>query len=535
MKTVRTIYLLLSAAIFLAACDTDMMQPSEAQPTLAPQGVGTNLTSFTSIYSLGGGYDKLRTVDIATCDADRYVVAWRNQYDSLNRSDMGDIWYSTTNSGGANWSAAKLLKQRDSSWAYGNVVLHSEGNTVYAFIGRVPTTASSSETQRLIARRSFDCGATWQDVALTLGYTSPTITGGRVLKSGSTYLMPFHRNDSTRLHGVLKSTNLTTWSLAGTVPNSSGAFLQEGFLDFAQGNSKLVMKMRVAAGGVAYSSESSDNGNTWSNAVADTAIPNFNVKGYFDRDANSQYASVFNTAGNRDVLYYRTKKDGSPWGPSSTFANDGGWDTYTMMAEYAPGKYAAVWENNTSNIKFAKLDLSRPFNPVDTGWHTALGWSVSSGGGTATIEPVGQLYLRNQNGGVSRVYTPVAPTGAFTVLFKGKVEDFGPANAATSVSLGTKVATGSKRLMLAVQSDGVYAITSANGWTKVWNNANDTGVHTWKVTVDSGGNAALYRDGSGVLATWTVQNSSVSPTVEHWVTGTSADAAAARIDFTRVY
>ncbi|WP_165452221.1 sialidase family protein [Paenibacillus thalictri] len=518
----------LSAAVLLLSMFSLLLIPAPLQAAA--------LSGKTTVYNLGTGYYNLRTVDIEKYDSNNLVVAWRNQYSS-SKGDMGDIMYAYSSDGGSTWSAAQTMVQHDATWAYGNVILYQDRGMIYAFVGRVPATASSSETQKLIAFKSTDKGVTWSSHTLTLGYTGTTIGGGKIVKHSGVYLMPFHTNDGTRIHGVLKSTDLSSWSLAGTIPNSSGAFLQEGFIAEDQDNaSNLVIKMRAASGGYVYSSSSTDNGTTWSNAVQDTNIPNYNAKGFFAKDSNGQYITIYNTASDRNTLYFKTKKPGASWTTGQLFADDSGWDTYTMAIEYSPGKFYAAWENSLNKVMFQKIDLDATAPLVDTQWDSTGGWSISNDGGTVEINPAGQLHLLNQQATVSKIYTGTAPASApFTLEFRAQVADYTVNDPTTAVSLGAKVATGSRRLMIALQADGVYSMTSSTaGWSKVYSMTGDTGWHTWKIAVDSSWNATLYKDGGAALATWQIQTNTVAATTEHWVTGTTSNAAEARVDWTKL-
>lgn len=505
-----------------------------------------SVTGVTELYSVPASWYQLRTVEIVSYDTTHVTIAWRNEPDAVEH-DRGDIMFKSGSSadGGATWtwSATQYLKQNDSTASYVNVVMYNDAGTLYAFIGKSnPISNPDPGTSVNVCMKSTNLGVSWTAQTITNSYAGQMALGGHIIKSGSTYFMPFHASGA---QGFLKSTNLINWSLAGFVPNPEGVTLQEGFIAVSQDNSShLVCKMRVKKdeGGYAYSSISTDGGTTWSDARKDLELPNWGVKCSLYRDSNNQYVYLYNTEDGRNTLYYKTRAPGQPWKAGRPFTSDtlAGKDCYPMLTEYAPGKFYALWENSYHNVYFGKLDVSDAVTTedvMDTDWNDLTGWTASPGGGLAEISPVGQLHLKSTTASVASVLRNVGPATSFGIDVRARVSDHTVADANSGVSLGTKVVVGGKRLMLAFQTDGVYSIVdSATTWSRVFTQASDTAWHTWRATVDAAGVTRLYQDGGQSLASWSIQSPYVNtnPQIEHWMEGVSGNGCEAWIDWTSV-
>ncbi|MEV0587250.1 sialidase family protein [Nonomuraea sp. NPDC050310] len=282
----------------------------------------------------------------------------------------------------------------------------------------------------------------------------------------------------------------------------------------------------------------------------------------------------------REVLHVKVKEPGRPWSPGRLFA-DGprlttgaarGWDVYASADEEAPGRFVVVWEHNQTAIKLARLDVTRVFTglhrpellprhflltvgagPVElsTGRHLLAAEGparfVVRDGVAVQPETGARLRLPANPGpprctgpaeaaevlaawteevrlsGPASVSQPIARCD-FGVEFRGEVTRGARLDPATGrgVCLGVKVANGAKRLMLAVQPDGVWAIVKgSSGWTRVLAGP-IAGPAVWRVAVDSAGAAVLLRDGRPTGAAWVVGDSGERPHAAHW---TSASAA----------
>ncbi|MBI5381794.1 MAG: exo-alpha-sialidase [Opitutae bacterium] len=504
------------------------------------------VTGVTELYSVPSSWYQLRTVEIVCYDATHVAIAWRNEPDSVEH-DRGDIMFKSGSSadGGATWtwSATQYMKQSDSTASYVNVVMYNESGTLYAFIGKSnPISNPDPGTSVNVCMKSTNMGVSWTPQAITNSYTGHMALGGHIVKSGTTYFMPFHASGT---QGFLKSTNLINWSLAGIVPNPEDVSLQEGFLVVSQDNpNHLICKMRVKVTdggglGYAYSSISTDGGTTWSNAIKDLELPNWGVKGCLYKDSNNQYVYLYNTEDDRETLYYKTRAPGKPWKAGRPFTSNtlAGKDCYAMLSEYAPGKYYALWENSYHNVYFGKLDVSDAITTqdvMDTDWNNLTGWTVSPGSGLAEISPAGQLHLKSTTASVASVLKNVGPTTSFTLDMRAQVSDH---TSTAGISLGTKIIAGTRRLMLDFKTDGVYSMVgSATTWSRVFTQAGDTAWHNWRVTVDAAGVARLYQDGGQSLASWSIQSPYVNtnPLFQHWVEGVSGNGCEARIDWSTV-
>lgn len=513
---------------------------------LIPENRAESITGVTQLYSVPASWYQLRTVEIVSYDSTRVAVAWRNEPDTVEH-DRGDIMFKSGSSvdGGVTWtwSDTQYLKKSDATSSYVNVIMYNDAGTLYAFIGKAnPISNPDTGVAGVVCMKSTDMGVSWIPQAITNSYTAHMILGGDIIKFGNTYFLPFNGTGTQRF---LKSTNLIDWSLAGSVSNPENVGLGEGFLVISQDNpNHLICKMRVPmhVGGFAYSSVSTDGGATWSDARKDLELPNWGAKCCFYKDANNQYVYIYGTESERNILYYKTRAPGQPWKAGRPFTSPtlAGKDCYPMLAEYAPGKFYALWENSYHNVYFGKLDVSDAVTTqdvMDSDWNNLTGWTSIPGSGIVEISPAGQLHLKSTTASSARALTNVGPATSFGIDIRAQVSDYTVANPNTGVSLGTKVIAGNKRLMLAFQSDGVYSMTGSNTtWSRVLTQTGDTAWHTWRATVDSAGVARLYRDGSQSLASWTVQvpYENTYPVIEHFMKGVSGNGAEARIDWTSV-
>lgn len=212
--------------------------------------------------------------------------------------------------------------------------------------------------------------------------------------------------------------------------------------------------------------------------------------------------------------------------------------TWTIQSNTA-APAVQVWTSGTSaDPAEARVDSAGVVRDIASNtWDNLTGWTVDAAGGTAEINLAGELHLRNANSGVSTVKKTGPQSCDFTLDFQGQVVNSSTLNTTSGVgaSLATKVANGARRLMLSIQSDGVYSMRKGEStWSRVYTYSNAGALASWKVVTTSGGEAKLYRNGSYTGASWTIQDNETTPIVQHWVSGTSTDAAEARIAWTRV-
>lgn len=311
------------------------------------------------VWRAGNPFPSLRTVDIERTPSGVIVVAWRAEPEPQRHQDMGSILCATSRDEGRNWSSPLVIAHSDQEVAYGNVTLFAYEGGLHAFIGCCPAGHANSEKQRIVSRISTDDGSTWSDGGLEVDYFHPTIGGGKVLRFAGRFLMPFHRNDSLRLHGVLVSEDLRSWRLGGVVPQTGGSelreasiFLQEGFLAPANDHSgELLLVMRegdwrvsgqgeaqqwtlVSAGHCAHVSRTRD-GLNWSPAEPWPDIPNYNVKGMFLTDSLERYVILYNDSADRSRLLAMAGAPGA-WSPPLLLAESGEWNCYPMAVEVGP-------------------------------------------------------------------------------------------------------------------------------------------------------------------------------------------------------
>jgi hypothetical protein len=510
-------------------------------------GVSSQVTVYTR--PAGSSPYRSRVPDICALDQNTIVVVWRNDYNQSAGFDKGDIVYSRSTNGGSTWSVASVLKARNATWVYTNAQLYYDNNVLYAYIGRTGPNQDANY-QHLIGVRSLDQGLTWQDIALTFDYSLPMVANTHIVKVGTYFIMGFYRDDDSegprvRFHSVVRSTDLLNWTKAQTFPNSNNIFMIEGWIHTIYNSGAIGITMRTDQG-VAYSSISSDQGATWSQVFAENELPNNYSKPVFINDTNNQYVYMYNTNINfgidfpratpiydpaRQILNIKVHAAGSLWSSRRTLVDiPNVVDTYPAAVEVSPGKFFMVWESNYTNIIFAKLDLTGL--EFYTEWNSIEGWTAIPNGGIVAID-TSRLRLKSSNSSPARITYPRGPNVSFIAEFVAQVAQFTSAPVGVSGnSLAFKAAISNRRLMIGIEEDGVYAITSTSGgnWIKVYNTATNTSSHIWKVSVAATGSVSLEKDALGVVASWTCQSGTFSPIVEFWSAGTSASPSEAFVD-----
>ncbi|CAM5390638.1 sialidase family protein [Streptomyces aurantiogriseus] len=372
----RALPVLLTALVL--AVLTGLLLPGPA----SAEGTSGESSAYINTATEGDGP---RTPDIIATSANNAVVAWREGI-VPGQVDHGYIRYAYTTNGGANWSHPQVLAQDTSEYAWHFVVLYRTGNELFAYLGRTKSSSTNNSglpIDAIVVKRSTDEGHTWQDHPVTMPLDLPETTAdeglanlifaGRPLRlANGKHVIPFWA--SGRENGVLISSDLKTWTAGGIVPDPNDLDAAEPQIAVSQDDpNKLVMVARSRDTQTrAATATSSDGGLTWTPFTLDTNLPSYNSKVQFIKDSNGQYLSLYNTATNRAVLNYKTKRPGAAWSAGKFFANGAagdqdpdqqgttgaGWDTYPMADEYAPGKFYVVWEFDTSRIKVNKLDIS---------------------------------------------------------------------------------------------------------------------------------------------------------------------------------
>ncbi len=442
-----------------------------------------------------------RVPDIAVLDADRLVVGWRaGVKDSLDPTpnDQGSIGYARSADGGRTWVTGTLAEATDTH-RYHYVIFLNDSGVLYALLGRITIAEDRDQAGnvdgfpvRMVAKRSADAGATWHDFPITVDVppnSRGVVVAGKPIRYDGVWLLPYWRQTSggTRA-GVLRSTDLRTWRPGGSAQPPPGIGVEEPQVAPSQeGGLVMVARALDLRGGTspedrdaryrahaAYAavSTSTDGGLTWAPMTLDPQIPNYYVKGFFARDGEGRYLTIYNTLAGpfrgdkpeqyREVLHYKVKPQGLPWGPGRLFA-DGtrltagaarGWDVYAGAEEYEPGRFFVVWEHNQIGIRVARLDLTRAF----TGVRLAGPGSV-----------------------------PQAPDAGFVATVEG--EDF-------------RLTVGG-RLDLTVGAEGVLV----DGRRVL-----GPGGARWRVVADRRGRAALWREDADTGVRWTLGTPETSAT-----------------------
>ncbi|MFC4534691.1 sialidase family protein [Sphaerisporangium dianthi] len=534
-----------------------------------------------------------RVPDIVALDARRLVVGWRaGARDDRDPAptDQGSILYATSGDGGATWTTGTLAAAT-SAHRYHYVIFLNDGGVLYAFLGRITVSADRDREGEvdgfpvaMTARRSTDAGRTWADFPVTVQVPANSrgvVLAGRPLKHDGVWLLPYWQaSGGTTRAGVLRSADLATWTPGALAAGPPGVSIEEPQLAVshdAPGTLLMVARTLNLTGGSsaaardafyranashAATATSADGGLTWSAMTLDPELPNYYVKGYFTSDSGGRYLTIYNTLAGpftgagaskpdqyREVLYYKVKRPGAPWGPGRLFADGArltegaarGWDVYASADEYAPGRFFVVWEHNQTAIKVAELDVSRSFTGVGGRWGDLSAWTVTAGDGAVEVDASGRLRLADATpggppgfSGVTRRY---GPSGGFVATIRATVAAHSRLDPATEAGAGLalKVATGSVRLMLALQPDGVYSfVQGGGGWSRVHAAPGDTAAHVWQVAVDARGDATLRIDGAETGAGWAVAASGEAPQVALWCSGTAAAPAEAVVDLLEV-
>ncbi|MEU6430173.1 sialidase family protein [Microbispora sp. NPDC046973] len=474
-----------------------------------------------------------RVPDVAALDARRLVVAWRaGVSDPMDPSptDQGAIMYARSGDGGRTWTTGTLAADT-STHRYHYVVFLKDGDALLALLGRITITADRDAAGNvdgfpvtMVARRSTDGGRTWADHPVSVAVppnSRGVVVAGRPLRHEGVWLVPYWRaaNGTTRA-GVLRSADLVTWTPGALADNPPGLSVEEPQVVVAQDDPHtLLMVARTLRGGTAADKDahyrthaayaatatSTDGGLTWSAFAVDPELPNYYVKTFFTKDSLDRYLTVYNTLAGpftgpasakpdqyREVLYYKVRRPGTPWGPGRLFADGSrltrgaarGWDVYASGDEYEPGRFFLVWEHNQIEIKLARLDLADVFTGVAPGWG---GWTMSGGAHVigssreagpdpAASSPADPRGLRLTAGRISR---PYGPAEGFVLTFHGRVTRF----PRSGDGLAIEVSTGTRLLRMAVRSDGPHVLT-ADGWAPVHGMGD-----RWRVIVDAAGTA----------------------------------------------
>ncbi|GAA0391748.1 hypothetical protein Acor_18160 [Acrocarpospora corrugata] len=515
-----------------------------------------------------------RVPDIVTLDARRWIVAWRaglRDARDPTATDQGSIRYARSSDSGRTWTKGTLAPATATHRFHYCVLLNDDG-VLYALLGRI-TIAEDRQGDdvdgfptRLTMKRSTDRGETWSDFPITVdvpGNNRGVVVAGKPVKHRGGWLIPYWRQGAGASQaGVLRSSDLRIWTSGALATNPPGIGVEEPQI-VTDGDTLLMVTralVRTASpenrdahyrthATYSATTTSTDGGLTWAPMTLDPELPNYYVKTFYARATDGRHLAIYNTlagpfAGSapsrpdryREVLHYKVRTPGEPWRPGRLFA-DGprltqgaarGWDVYPSGDEFAPGKFAIVWEHNQINIKVATLDLNDDL-PADL----APGpWTLDPG---ARHDETG-LHLRSTTATPVRATAPLIALCDFTVEFHGRVLDDSALDPRTGqgVSLGTKICNGARRLMLTIQRGGIWTIRKGS---TTWERVHSTPLAeaTWKVTTDSAGLARLFRDNADTGVTWIIQDSGEKPSVTHWVAGTSGgNAAEAHISWTKV-
>lgn len=208
---------------------------------------------------------------------------------------------------------------------------------------------------------------------------------------------------------------------------------------------------------------------------------------------------------------------------------------WTVPASAAPVRTTVSASGTSGSPAASSVDwVSVEENLVSTTFDDLAGWVPFNSGGT--IAPAGEL--RVQSGATTQnAVTKTLPDRCdFSVDFRAEVTDYAALNPSNGhgSSLTLSVTNRSRRLMLAIQQDGVYTIKKGQtDWTRVYARSNAGAPASWRVDTD-GGEARLFRNGADTGARWTIQDRDTDPAVRLWSAGNNGDTAAFQLDWLRL-
>ena len=333
------------------------------------------------------GFVKIWQPYIAKWTDKHYVVSYGLQLNA--KGDMGDLVCSISKDKGKSWTHPIMIFDHrvpngSVRYAYNNSVLFQpDGQDVmWCFAMRTPLHYRDSEDAQLCTAYSGDGGYSWTQVELAMDYHGPAITCAGIVPvkddEGTRYLMGIHRN--TARHSpigdqeqfVLESRSLLRWKFAGRIPvnEEKPAWIHEG--NIAEGDAPGELKMVCRTGGykrgvprpgLAYSSISGDGGRTWSDAVPEPELPNFQSKAFYGKDSNGTHIYVYSDKPEREGLYFKTKPSGGKWSEAKLFFGGQTRNSHPTLIEDEPGVWLCVWDSSNdirvkrTAIRFGRLNV----------------------------------------------------------------------------------------------------------------------------------------------------------------------------------
>jgi hypothetical protein len=337
---------------------------------------------------LSGPYERIWEPHLAKW-TDRHLVSCYG-LQLRGKPDMGDIVCSISRDGGKTWEPRTTVfdhRQRNGSvqYAYNNSVLFRPAgqDILWLFVMRAPLHYRNSENADLVAAYTADGGRSWQHVELAMDYQSPLIIVAgiqTVVRDGVPhYLLPAHRNTlrhdphGDRRQFILESTSLLHWKLADYIdyPATAPIFLHEGKIAPSDEGPGLKIVMRTADmkrerpldPPMAWSSISTDDGRSWSEARPEPDLPNHRAKSFYGQDANGTHIYVYSDNASRNGLFYKTKPRGGKWSAAKLFYHENNRNSYPTLVPDKPGRWLAVWDSSDDEkrvrtaIRFGRLTV----------------------------------------------------------------------------------------------------------------------------------------------------------------------------------
>lgn len=197
--------------------------------------------------------------------------------------------------------------------------------------------------------------------------------------------------------------------------------------------------------------------------------------------------------------------------------------SYTLQ-NFAQSQRVTLWTAGSSgDAAEMRVDYFYLFtNPIaEEEWSNLSSWETL-GGAVVEISPANQLHVSNASSTVNGVTrTNISIPSAYTLDANITVNSF---STTAGETCGIKAYDGTYRLMLRLESDGVYALDSSGSWTKKYNLAIGTGAREYRVVVNNGVGTVYVDDMSTAKFTMNLHPWTQSDRVELWAKGNGSTA-----------
>jgi sialidase-1 len=554
---------------FLILCFFALSLSCKKIESLKTPAAGTKSALKRSFNSLGPNFylltdqiDKYGGVDIMQLPSGALLAVLSNDYYGIGSHT--DLFKCLSYDGGVTWTTPAAMNIANSTHNYwlSNASFFTSGSRIFVVIQQRDITNHYEEISSLITY-SDDNGESWSPVAMMLpGDVNPVqISAARNITTtfSGRILVPYGWGQTFNKVGVIysddhgstwtKGANTITWS----IPNSAN-FAEPTVAQLNDG--RIMMVIRTTLGYV-YKSYSSDNGITWSTAVAmplespGTAHAiHISPEGYilivYDNSPGIGPGYSFP----RNNLSFAVSYDyGESWvdrtsiidvtdghtlvmEPAVTMLQDG-----TILAAFYRGSLDALATDTGIIVaRYAKSDIFSSISDyVSEDWNTLGSW-LTTGSGTIGITGSNTLHLADNTNTITSVYKIQKVANNYNLRFRAQVQAFvSPGYIDSYSTFGTTYSDGAYRFMMKLESDGIYVIDHNGNWVQypVTGYLNTkTSWHSWSVFVNNG-TASIYMDDDLVVPAYSLQATMFNAgKIEHWTASSPSMPTSCDVDFT---